>query len=218
MKMKDIAIYGAGGFGREVACLIRKINESCSETVWSLVGFFDDGVEIGTPVSHFGLCLGGMAELNQWPTPLNVCIAIGKGSTIEKIVGKITNPQVEFPNVIHPQVVFNDKESLRMGKGNIIQANCLFSCDVTIGDFNVMNGSVVFGHDVIVGSYNSFMPAIRVSGEVKIGNCNFFGVGSIILQQLTIKNNTTLAAGSVLMTKPKEGGLYIGVPAKMMKI
>ena len=62
------------------------------------------------------------------------------------------------------------------------------------------------------------MPAIRVSGEVKIGNCNFFGVGSIILQQLTIKNDTTLAAGSVLMTRPKEGGLYIGVPAKMMKI
>jgi len=25
--MKDIAIYGAGGFGREVACLINKINE-----------------------------------------------------------------------------------------------------------------------------------------------------------------------------------------------
>lgn len=25
--MKDIAIYGAGGFGREVACLLRRINE-----------------------------------------------------------------------------------------------------------------------------------------------------------------------------------------------
>lgn len=25
--MKDIAIYGAGGFGREVACLIKRIND-----------------------------------------------------------------------------------------------------------------------------------------------------------------------------------------------
>ena len=25
-KVKDIAIFGAGGFGREVACLLRKIN------------------------------------------------------------------------------------------------------------------------------------------------------------------------------------------------
>lgn len=58
------------------------------------------------------------------------------------------------------------------------------------------------------------MPAVRVSGEVKVGDGNFFGVGSIILQQITIKNKTRLAAGSVLMTKPKEGELYIGVPAK----
>lgn len=216
--MKDIAIYGAGGFGREVACLIRRINESLEEPKWNLIGFFDDGVKKGTSISHFGKCLGGVEELNQWVTPLDVCIAIGKGSTVEKIVDKIANPQVKFPNVIHPKVVFNDKESLQMGMGNIIQANCSFSCDVTIGNFNVMNGSVVFGHDVVVGNYNSFMPAIRVSGEVRIGNCNFFGVGSIILQQLAIKDKTTLAAGSVLMTKPKEGGLYIGVPAKMMKI
>ena len=40
--MKKIAIYGAGGFGREVACLLNKINEV--EPTWDLVGFFDDGV------------------------------------------------------------------------------------------------------------------------------------------------------------------------------
>ena len=41
--MKDIAIYGAGGFGREVACMIKHINESADEPIWNLVGFFDDG-------------------------------------------------------------------------------------------------------------------------------------------------------------------------------
>lgn len=216
--MKDIAIFGAGGFGREVACLIRRINDSYPCPVWNFVGFFDDGLGIGTTVSRFGTCLGGVGELNEWATPLDVCIAIGKGSIIKKIVERITNPLVEYPNVIDPKVVFNDEESLQMGKGNILQANCSFSCDITIGDFNVMNGSVVLGHDVFIGSYNTFMPAIRISGEVRIGHNNFFGVGSIVLQQLTIKNNTTLAAGSVLMTKPKEDALYIGVPAKMMKI
>jgi hypothetical protein len=36
--MKDIAIYGAGGFGREVACLIRIINKKNSpmESDWFL--------------------------------------------------------------------------------------------------------------------------------------------------------------------------------------
>ena len=40
--MKDIAIYGFGGFGHEVACLIQHINEV--EPTWNIVGYFDDGV------------------------------------------------------------------------------------------------------------------------------------------------------------------------------
>ncbi|MDR1459358.1 MAG: serine acetyltransferase, partial [Bacteroidales bacterium] len=44
--MKDIAIYGAGGLGREIACLIRHINEN--EPTWNLIGFFDDGKAKGS--------------------------------------------------------------------------------------------------------------------------------------------------------------------------
>ena len=62
------------------------------------------------------------------------------------------------------------------------------------------------------------MYGVRISGEVTIGNDNFFGVGSIVLQQLSINNNVKLAAGSVLMTKPKDNSLYLGVPAKLMKL
>ena len=35
---KDIAIYGAGGFGREVFCLINKLN-AASEGSWNVIGF-----------------------------------------------------------------------------------------------------------------------------------------------------------------------------------
>mgnify|MGYP003321408090 FL=1 len=50
-----------------------------------------------------------------------------------------------------------------------------------------------------------------------MGDGNFFGVGSIVLQQIKIGDNIRLGAGSVLMTKPKNGELYIGNPAKRMK-
>lgn len=212
--MKDIAIFGAGGFGREVACLIKIINESFEEPRWNFVGFFDDGVESGTAISHFGTCLGGMNELNRWSTPIDVCVAIGNGNIVEKVVNRINNQMVDFPNVVHPNVVFVDNEGFTIGKGNIIQGGCSFSTDTKIGNFNVMNSDVPLGHDVVIGDFNTFMPAVRISGEVNIGNCNFFGVNSVVLQQLKIKNNIKLAAGSVLMTKPKEGFLYMGVPAK----
>lgn len=214
-ELKDIAIYGAGGFGREVACTINKINEI--EPTWNLVGFFDDGVEKGKFVSHFAPVLGGMRELNAWQSQINVVMAIGNPSTVKKLVEKIDNANVEFPNLIHPDVIFSDAVSFKIGKGNIIQRECCMSCDVSLDDFNVLNSSVVLGHDVHVGSFNSFMPATRISGEVVMQDCNFFGVNSTVLQQIKIGAGIKLAAGSVLMTKPKDGCLYIGVPAKIVK-
>ena len=210
--MKKIAIYGAGGFGREIACLLNKINEV--ELTWELIGFFDDGVSVGTAVSHFGKVLGGIDTLNSYPEKLSVVITIGSPKILKLIVSKITNPNIDFPNIIAPTVYFSDPETFRIGKGNIIQKHCSFSCDVTIGDFNVMDGADVFGHDDVIGSYNVFMPAMRISGEVRIGNENFFGVGSIILQQIKIDDNVRLGAGSVLMTNPKSSCLYMGNPAK----
>lgn len=210
--MKDIAIYGAGGFGREVACLIKRINEKTP--TWNLIGFFDDNPELkGKMVSHFGPCLGGIDDLNAYPNDLSVAMALGNSHIVKRLVERIDN-RITFPNLIDNSFHEVDPETFKIGRGNIIQGPGCATCDVSIGDFNVLNGSVVIGHDVSIGSFNTFMPAVRVSGEVEIGDLNFFGVGSIILQQLKIKNNVRLGAGSVLMTKPKEGCLYIGVPAK----
>lgn len=215
--MKDIAIFGAGGFGREVACLIKRINEK--EPTWNFIGFFDDNEALkGQPISHFGSCLGGTETLIAWDKPLAVVMAIGSSIVVKQIVEKITNPNIAFPNLIHPNFTISDPETFNIGRGNIIQSNCTATCNVTIGDFNIFNGSVVMGHDVNIGNFNTFMPAVRVSGEVKIGDYNFFGVGSIILQQIKIGNKVRLGAGSVLMTKPKEDFLYLGVPAKKTEI
>lgn len=215
--MKDIAIFGAGGFGREIACLINIINQK--EPTWTLIGFFDDDPKLkGQMISHFGPCYGGIDALNNYTKELAVVIPIGSPLVVKKIVESIDNDNVYFPNIIHPDFNIKDPESFTIGKGNIIQDGCSVSCNVSVGDFNVFNGGVVFGHDDKVGSFNSFMPAIRVSGEVEIGDANFFGVGSIILQQIKIGNEIRLGAGSVLMAKPKDGKLYVGNPARKIEL
>lgn len=214
--MKDIAIYGAGGFGKEIACMINRLNEI--EPTWNLIGFFDDNEALrGQSISHFALCLGGIEELNGYTHELAVVMAIGNPLVAKTIVERIINPNIYFPNLISPSFYCADKDTFSMGKGNIIIGRSAVSCNVSLGDFNVFNGEVIIGHDVHVGSFNYFMPTVRVSGEVKIGYCNFFGIGSIIIQQLVIGNYTRIAAGAVLMRKPKDGGLYIGNPAKIFK-
>jgi sugar O-acyltransferase (sialic acid O-acetyltransferase NeuD family) len=215
--MRDIAIYGAGGFGKEIACMIKnKINDK--QLTWNIVGFFDDGVEKGTQISHFGSVLGGISDLNQWSSPINIVFSIGSPNMIKALVDKIDNPFISYPNIIHPSFELADPDSVKMGIGNIIARGVTFSCDVSIGDFNQFNSISALAHDVVVGSFNVLMPLVRVSGEAKIGDFNFFGIGSIILQQIKIGDNTRIGAGSVLMTKTKDGFLYMGNPAKKMNL
>ena len=208
----DIFIYGAGGFGREVACLINSINKAGKS--WDILGFLDDNEALWGSKNEYGMVLGGIDYLNNHPKSVAVTLAIGSPRVVEKVLGKITNPNVTFPNLISPDVLFADEQNYSLGKGNIIQRQCTFSCNVHLGDFNMLNSGVGIGHDAVIGSFNAFMPIVRISGEVKMGNRNYFGVGSIVLQQIKIGSDIKLSAGSVLLTKPKDGCLYMGNPAK----
>ncbi|MDY0211290.1 MAG: NeuD/PglB/VioB family sugar acetyltransferase [Acholeplasma sp.] len=212
--MKKIAIYGAGGFGREVACLINKINEVSRE--WDIIGFFDDGIPIGTR-NEYGEVLGGMLEINSHIEKLALVIAIASPKIVEKIVQNIKAPNVYYPNIIAPDVIFLDKNNVRIGNGNILCSGCLLSCNVTLGNFNILNGFVPIGHDTIVGDYNSIMPSVKISGEVIIGNRNFFGVNSVVLQQIKIGNDTVIGASSLILKETKDGATYIGNPASILK-
>ncbi len=208
--MKDIAIYGAGGFGSEVACLINKINRVKAQ--WNLIGFFDDGKSKGAETTH-GKILGGLEELNAFNKPLAIVMSIGIPTTVAKIISNIKNEYINFPNLLAPDLFFLDESSFSMGKGNLFMFQSLVSCNVSIGDFNLFNTGISLGHGTIMGSYNSMMSYVKISGEVNIGNTNYFGVCSVVLQNIQIGNNTTIGTNSVLMRKTKDSTTYFGNPA-----
>ncbi len=213
--MKKIAIIGAGGFGREVACLINAINEKNEE--WDFIGFFDDVKDIGYE-NEYGKVLGRIKNLNSYPESLAVVIAIAKPSAIEVIAKSITSPNIYFPNLIAPNVIFFDKNNISLGRGNIISFGCSISCNVHIGNFNILNCCILVGHDTKIGDYNAIMPSTNISGNVTMGERNFLGVSSVILEKLTIGNDTTIGANSLIFRNTKDKNTYIGNPASIVKL
>ena len=213
--MRDIAVYGAGGFGREIACLIKMINEN--EPTWNFIGFFDDGIEKNS-TNQFGEILGGMTELNAWNKEIAIAIAIATPHTIRHIVENINNSRVYFPNIFAPDLLYLDESSVKFGIGNIICSRCLISCNVEIINFNIFNGYIPIGHNTIIGSYNVFMPSVNISGGVEIGDYNFMGVSSVILQQIKVGSGVRIGAGSIVIRKTQDNNLYIGNPAVRVKL
>lgn len=107
--MKDIAIYGAGGFGREVACLLNAIN--ANDAIWNLIGFFDDVKEVGY-TNEYGKVLGGIDGLNSYSSALCVVFAIGSPHGVANLMDRISNQNIDFPNIIAPNVRFADRKSV----------------------------------------------------------------------------------------------------------
>jgi sugar O-acyltransferase (sialic acid O-acetyltransferase NeuD family) len=212
--MQKIVIYGAGGFGREIACLINSINSI--EKKWDLIGFIDDGLPPGHG-NWFGAVLGSLDYLNLYREKIAVALSIASPVILNKLVNSITNPNVWYPNLIAPDARFHDPGSFNIGKGNILFFSSRISCNVTIGDFNLFNSLASLGHDVQMGSFNVVGPSVRISGDVVVGNSNFFGVQSIVLQELEIGNNTRVGAGSIIIRNTKNDSLYFGNPAKLVK-
>jgi sugar O-acyltransferase (sialic acid O-acetyltransferase NeuD family) len=212
--MKKLVIYGAGGFGREIACLVNSINKVKNE--WEMVGFIDDGLPVGH-FNKFGKVIGNLETLNSFPGEIAVAISVASPEILKKLTDTISNPNVWYPNLIAPDVKFHDPDSFIKGVGNIIFFSCRISCDVKIGNFNLMNSLISLGHDVNIGDRNVLNPVVRISGDCKVGNDNFFGVNSLILQGIKIGSNTRIGAASVVMRNTRDSSLYFGNPAKRIK-
>ena len=61
--MKDIVIIGAGGFGREVAWLIERINNE--SPTWKIKGFIDDNEQLWGKQEDNYKVLGGTDYLKK---------------------------------------------------------------------------------------------------------------------------------------------------------
>jgi sugar O-acyltransferase (sialic acid O-acetyltransferase NeuD family) len=212
-EMKPIAIFGAGGFGLEVAMLIEQINAQRSQ--WELIGFFDDA-PAGTRIYDLPL-LGGMQALNAWGEELAVAFAVGNSQTRQRLVANASNPRLRFPTLIHPSVVLGNPKFLEIGEGGLICAGCILTTHITVGRFVLLNLACTVGHETVIGDFSSFMPTCNISGEVRIGQATFWGTGAKIINRKQVGDRAVIGAGAVVIDDIPAGVTAVGVPAKIVK-
>ncbi|MGI6341514.1 MAG: acetyltransferase [Bacteroidales bacterium] len=212
--MKKIAIYGAGGFGREVEFLIQSINENKPQ--YEFIGYFDDVKYKGDIINSFPI-LGGMNELNNYQDELCLAVAVGDPVTKKKIITNIVNKKISYPTLIHPNVVIGNKDVVSIGEGCIICAGVMITVNIEIKDFVILNLGCTVGHDVVIGNYSSFMPSVNISGEVIIEDEVYVGTGAKIINQLEIGRGTIVGAGAVVAKSLPANCTAVGIPAKPIK-
>ena len=211
---REIAIFGAGGFGLEVAMLIEQINAVVP--TWEIIGFFDDGKPLNDRINDWDV-LGGVGELNGWERPLAVVFAIGTPKIKRTVIGKLDNHNLWYPILIHPSVIKGSPKYVKIGEGSIICAGNILTTNIKVGRHVILNLACTVGHESEIGDFSAFMPSCNISGEVSIGNCTYWGTGAKIINQCKVGDGAIIGAGALVTRDIPADVTAVGVPAKVLK-
>lgn len=212
--LKDLYIIGAGGFGREVAWLIERINSV--EPTWNVKGFIDDNTTIHGTLQDGYPVVGGCNYLMATSQDVWVICAVGSAKSRKKIIEKLKNDSnVKFATLIDPSVMCSSRVSI--GDGSIICAGTIITVDITIGSHVIINLDCTIGHDDIIHDFVTIYPNVNISGNVVIGECAELGTGMQIIQGKNIGKESIVGAGAVVVRDIPEKCTAVGSPAKPIK-
>ena len=201
--MKKLVIIGVGGFGREVAWLVERINKS--KPTWDLVGFVDDNKNFqDTSVGEYKV-LGDCEWLNSQEDTYYAVCAIGAAKVRQIVINKLK--RIKFATLIDPKVEMSNQ--VQIGEGTIICAHT-----ISIGSHVIINLDCTVGHDSVIHNFVTLYPSVNVSGNVVVGTCVEVGTGTQIIQGLKIVEGTIIGAGAVVAKNIEEVGTYVGIPAR----
>lgn len=208
--MKDIVIFGTGGFGREVANVIEDINIDTS--TWNLLGWLD-----GTPQSHGNNIhdlpvFGDASWLVSHPDVYTV-VAVGGPASKKHIVEALRDSK--FATLIHPDVRIRSR--VRVGEGSIICEGTQVTTNIQLGRHVIVNLGCTVGHDSVLEDFVTVAPGVNISGNVSVGSGTDLGTGSKIIQGVHIGGWSVIGAGAVVNRDLPNNVTAVGIPAKVIK-
>lgn len=211
--MKKIVLYGAGGFGREVANMIEIMN--LIKPQYELIGFLVDKQYYKKDTFINGYPLLGDEEWLYNKKDIYCNCTIADSISRERIQGRLVQQGIRFLSLIAPDVYI--PKSTMIGDGCIICGRSLISVNVTIEEGVFLNSCVTIGHDVIIKKYASVMPGVGISGSCIIGERARIGGHAFIIPGKKVGSDAVVAAGSICFNNVKQNTTVLGNPAKRMR-
>ena len=218
MQTRELLIFGAGGFGREVASWAGRAQWQGEGFV--VAAFIDDNAPAaelnGRPVLTLEQAVA------QHPGAY-VIATVGEPRLRERLIAKALGAGlVATAPLVHPTVEY-DHQYVSFAEGVVVCAGSILTVNIAVAPHAQINLDCTVGHDAVIGAYSTLSPGVHISGNVTLERYSFIGTGAVTVnglpgQPLLIGEGAVVGAGAVVTKDVPSGVTVTGVPAKPRQI
>lgn len=204
---RSIAIYGAGGFGREIFPLVRaQYGDAGTKIV-----LVDDEIADGKLILTFDDFLNLQGHQKYF------VIAISNSKVRESLAERCIASGIAPLEVRSENVVTLD--DVQIGQGAILCSFSHLTSTIRIGNYFHANHHSYISHDCIVGDFVTLAPGAKVNGNIHIGDHAYVGSGAVIKQGTPdrprlIGRGAVIGMGAVVTRDVGDGEIVVGNPAR----
>lgn len=202
---EKLVIVGASGHGKVVADIGLR-------TGYRNVLFLDDNSETIDPM---GLPIAGrVSDAHLYPDA-DFAVAIGDATVRKTILEQLAASRYNIATLVHPSAIIGSY--VNIGPGSVIAAGAVINPCVNIGFGCIVNTGATIDHDCTIKDYSHVSVGAHLAGNVSVGESTWIGIGAVISNNIHICDGCTIGAGTVVIHDIATKGVYIGVPARLLK-
>ncbi|AOJ37197.1 acetyltransferase [Burkholderia lata] len=214
--MERIAIYGCGGFGREILPLAQRHQARTGTGSASGIVFVSDTPSEIATVQNGIEVISFDALVSPAHRDRAVVVSLGSSAARRALVQRCESENLAFGSLTASTHVSLD--NVEVGEGAVFCDFSMCTSDVRIGRHFQCNIYSYVAHDCIVGDFVTFAPRVACNGRIVIEDDAYIGTGAVLKQgtpdkPLTIGKGAVIGMGAVVTKDVPPGVTVVGNPA-----
>jgi sugar O-acyltransferase (sialic acid O-acetyltransferase NeuD family) len=206
----NLAIYGAGGLGREVLDLALRRNR-LSHT-WHEVVFIDDSIG---ELNGSDIRIVSLSHVIENRNDFEVIIAVGEPSSRELIYNRLVEAEINMAKLIDTTAVISP--NCQIGRGTIVCEFASIHAGVNLGENVLVQPYCAVGHDVSVGDHAVLGPFATPGGGSRFGKRVYLGMKATVREGLVIGDDAIVGMASAVFRDVDAQATVIGNPARITR-